>query len=136
MLQSYGSSLSCSPHGAHSAAFDVSFIWDIGSCGRWQQWTTQLWILEELGGHGGTHPVQFAVSRVSAVRRPGVHPDGMSWQSQEPSQMLKILISGRVILPVRLQSASVLNKSHFQKVIIFKVTFSPFKIQRFTSKTD
>lgn len=30
---SYGSSLSCSLHGAHSAAFDVSFIWDIGVVG-------------------------------------------------------------------------------------------------------
>lgn len=33
--RSYGSSLSCSLHGAHSAASDMSFIWDIGSCGRW-----------------------------------------------------------------------------------------------------
>lgn len=31
--ESYGSSLSCSPHGAHSAAFDVTFIWDIGIVG-------------------------------------------------------------------------------------------------------
>lgn len=30
---SYGSSLSCSLHGAHSAAFDVSFIRDIGVVG-------------------------------------------------------------------------------------------------------
>lgn len=45
---SYGSSLSCSLHGAHSAVFDVSFIWDIGvvggggsrplSCGFGKSW--------------------------------------------------------------------------------------------------
>lgn len=31
--RSYGSPLSCSLHGAHSAAFDMSFIWDIGVVG-------------------------------------------------------------------------------------------------------
>lgn len=105
---SYGSSLSCSLHGAHSAAVDVSFIRDIGVVGGGGSRPAQLWIYEELGGHGRTHPV-LVVCRAGAIRQPGVRADRMT--NQRLPMMLKILN----VFPVRLQSSSSLNSRHVQK---------------------
>lgn len=53
----HGSSLSCSLHGAHSAAFDVSFTRDIGVVGGGGSRLPSFGFRKELGGHAQTHPV-------------------------------------------------------------------------------
>lgn len=79
---SYGSSLSCSLHGAHSAAVDVSFIRGVGSRGRWRQQADQLWMISaEPGGHRRDSPSVCGVQRgsgraagCSCRRRAGAEP--------------------------------------------------------------
>lgn len=110
----YGSSLSCSRHGAHSAAFDVSFIWDFRVVGGGGSRPLLL------GGHAWTHPI-------GAISRPGARADRMPGQNQWPQWMLEIPISGRSNFPASLRNFSSLHSRHVQGTLGFQFTHFLFK---------
>lgn len=86
-------------------SFGILELWAVAAAGR------SAVDLEELGGHGGTHPVSV-VCREGAVRQPGA--DGMHEPSQEPPGSLEIRISGRCVSPIRLRSSSSPDSRHVQ----------------------
>lgn len=119
---SYGSSLSCSLHGAHSAAFDVSFIWDIGVVGGGGSGPLSCGFRgKELGGHGWTHPVRM-LCRTGAARRPGgARADGMSGPSHKSQRTPEILISGRSVFPLPLWSCCSVHSRHVQPALMLQL---------------
>ncbi|KAI9543035.1 hypothetical protein NQZ68_013966 [Dissostichus eleginoides] len=96
-------------------SFGILELWAVAAAGR------SAVDLEELGGHGGTHPVSV-VCREGAVRQPDA--DGMHEPSQEPPGSLEIRISGSFLRPskIKLSFTSSFLKHTLQSLPLFDPT--------------